>query len=475
MGPLQLCSSLCLLQRNRADNHSKPQYEQKRFIHDAIFRNFQTFRYTYAIFILAALEQAASLGSRMFIIFPYTTLFSAVYCQDLNKLCRILHNENKMKESVKKDVLCRCILPIFITVLITVVSIISLAQFIEAQHDHEITIPGGENAVEIDGLWSTNEEWMDASEAKITNEELTAYLKAKHDEAYLYVMIDFVSDQGLEASGDFAVICFDTKRDGGNVPLLDDYCFYRITRTGDFMDGIIQGNGVRWTVLQEAETWDPYDEKFDAAVAYSHKNDPYDSINNHVIYEFRIPMDSYGFNEEMGFYVYVHDAYTKKFVEWPTNAGGKQFKLIVKDILPAPDKWGDLSLKLDKKESDISEPQIQLEEKEEKVEVKVQAKQIKDLVIVRLRNLDESTQDIYGFKILLPDSLLNAFKGPKEWVKEDSNDKEAMFSTLNKPIRAGDNGYFLLKVNGVKPNLKWTVYGLDNREVGEGSVIPFLR
>ena len=51
-----------------------------------------------------------------------------------------------------------------------------------------------------------------------------------------------------------------------------------------------------------------------------------------------------------------------------------------------------------------------------------------------------------------------------------------MFSTSTKPIHAGDNGYFMLKVNGVlKPNIEWTVYALDNKEVGEGSVIPFLR
>lgn len=344
-----------------------------------------------------------------------------------------------------------------------------------AEGSLSLIIPESRESVEVDGLWTTKTEWTDSSELKISDEELSAYVRAKHNQAYVYLLIDFLSDHGLEASGDFAVVCFDTKNNAGNAPLSDDYCFYRVTRTGDFMDGIIQGNGMDWTVLQEAETWDPYDEKFDAAISSSHMNDPYDSVNNHVIYEFRIPIESYGLNEEMEFYVYVNDAYTKEFIEWPIDAGGKDFKLIVKDVVPAPDKWGDLSLKLDKQETDISTPQVQSEEKEEKTEVRVQAKQIKDLVIVRLRNMDDSTQDIHGFKILLPDSLLNASKGPKEWVKEDSNDKEVMFSTLTGPIRAGDNGYFMLKVNGVKPNIEWIVYGPDNIEVGEGSVIPFLR
>lgn len=344
-----------------------------------------------------------------------------------------------------------------------------------AQEPLSLMIPESHESVQIDGLWTAKTEWTDASELKIDDKDLSAYVRAKHNQAYVYLLIDFLSDHGLEASGDFAVICFDTKNNAGNAPLPDDYCFYRVTRTGDFIDGIIQGNGVEWAVLQEAETWDPYDEKFDAAMSSSHMNDPYDSVNTHVIYEFRIPIESYAFNEEMGFYAYVNDAYTREFIEWPTNAGGKQFKFVVKDVLPVPDKWGDLSLELDKKETDISKPQVQLEEKEEKIEVRVQAKQIKDLVIVRLRNMDESTQDIYGLKILLPDSLLNASKGPKDWVKEDSNDKEVMFSTVTKAISPGDNAYFMLKVNSVKPNVEWVVYALDDREVGEGSVIPFLR
>gem|GEM_PF-3266946 len=343
------------------------------------------------------------------------------------------------------------------------------------QEPLSLVIPESHEGVEIDGLWTTKTEWADASELKIDGKELSAYVRAKHNQAYVYLLIDFISDQGLEASGDFAVVCFDTQKNAGNAALTDDYCFYRITRTGDFLDGIIQGNGTDWIVLQEAETWDPYDEKFDGAISSSHTNDPYDSINTHVIYEFRIPIESYGFNEEMGFYTYVNDAYTKEFIEWPMNAGGKQFKFVVKDVLPVPDKWGDLSLELSKKENDVSKPQIQLEEKEGKVEVRVQAKQIKDLIIIRLRNMDDSTQDIYGFKILLPDSLLNASKGPKEWAEEGSNDKEVVFSTLTEPIRVGNNGYFMLKVSDVKPTVEWSVYGSDNSELAEGSLISFLR
>jgi len=214
-----------------------------------------------------------------------------------------------------------------------------------AKNDEILVIPKGIKPAEIDGMWSTKTEWIDASETKIVENQSTAYLRAKYDELFVYILVDFVSDQGLDKSGDLTVTCFDTRSNGGNFPLSDDYCFYRVTRTGEDMNGIIQGNGTEWVILQEAESWDPYDNKFDAAVAYSQMNDPYDSNNNHVIYEFRIPIDTYGLSEMMKFYVYVNDAYSNEFVEWPTNAGGKQLKLIVKNVLPPPNKWGVLHLK----------------------------------------------------------------------------------------------------------------------------------
>jgi len=211
--------------------------------------------------------------------------------------------------------------------------------------DELLIIPKSTKPVQIDGMWSTKTEWTDASETVIAENSLTAYLRAKYDERFVYILVDFVSDQGLDKSGDLAVTCFDTRSNGDNFPLADDYCFYRVTRTGEDLSGIIQGNGTEWVILQEAESWDPYDNKFDAAVAYSQMNDPYDNTNKHVTYEFRIPIDTYGLSETMKFYVYVNDAYNNEFVEWPKNAGGKQLKLIVKDVLPSPNKWSSLHLK----------------------------------------------------------------------------------------------------------------------------------
>jgi len=340
------------------------------------------------------------------------------------------------------------------------------------ENDESIFIQKSQQPAQIDGKWTSKTEWVDASETKIADEKLTAYLRMKHDEIFIYVLIDFISDRGLERSGDFAVVCLDTLNNGGEVPSGDDYCFYRITRAGNFLNGIMQGNGMEWVVLQQSRVYDPYgtSESFKGRIRYSHLNNPYDSVNSHVSYEFRIPIVSYGINEMMGFYVYANDGYANDFLQWPADAGGKQYRAIVKDVLPSPDKWGSVHLKLDR-ESDLSR-QVQLEEK--MVEVRVQAKQIKDLIVIRLRNMDDSKADIYAFKILL-DSSLKTFKGPKEWSKESLVDNGAMFSSLTRPIHAGDKEYFLLTVDDAQPDIQWFVYGSEKNELAKGSVTPFHR
>ena len=206
-----------------------------------------------------------------------------------------------------------------------------------------LVIPEAIKATQIDGMWSTKTEWTDASETKIVENRLTAYLRAKYDERFVYILIDFISDQSLERSGDWAVVCFDTKGDDSNTPLADDYCFYRATRAGEFRSGIMQGNGKGWTIIEEAEVID----EFKARMRYSHLNDPYESKNNHVSYELKIPIGSKALDEKMRFYVYANDGYYNNFVEWPTNAGGKQFAIsfpTIKDVLAGPNNWGSVYL-----------------------------------------------------------------------------------------------------------------------------------
>ncbi|MGH9910017.1 MAG: hypothetical protein ACRD32_05205 [Nitrososphaerales archaeon] len=185
------------------------------------------------------------------------------------------------------------------------------------KNDNMLIIPNTANPPRIDGVWSTSTEWTDASETKIVENGMTAYLRAKHDERFVYVLIDFVSDQSLDESGDWAVLCFDTKNGDGKAPLNDDYCFYIATRTNRITSGIMQGNGKGWTGIQDAKLVGQF-----AKMSYSHFS-MYDNTNMHVSSEFKIPLRSYGLEEKMGFYIYLNNGYHNSVLEWPVNAGGK--------------------------------------------------------------------------------------------------------------------------------------------------------
>ncbi|NMJ87420.1 MAG: hypothetical protein EX285_06225 [Thaumarchaeota archaeon] len=112
--------------------------------------------------------------------------------------------------------------------------------------------------------------------------------------------------------------------------------------------------------------------------------------------------------------------------------------------------------------------QVEHEQNEPKLKVRVQAKQIRDIIIIRVRNLDSSSVDVYTFEIL-SDFQFIASKGSKGWIKEVSGNK-VTFVTFEKPIYTGDKQYFLIKVDRERPLINWKV-----NESVEGSVIPFLR
>ena len=336
--------------------------------------------------------------------------------------------------------------------------------------DESILVPQGK-PMTLDGRWPIKTEWLDSSETKIENEGMTAYFRIKHDNLFVYVLIDFISDYGLERSRDLGAVCFDTKNDSVNAPDTNDYCFYRFTIPNGHLDGIMRGNGREWIILQEAKGHDPYEtmEFFEGRMAYSQLNNPYDSVNKHVSYELRIPKAVYGLNDVMKLYVYINDGYSNSFLEWLTDAGGTQYITKLRDVIPSPISWGSLSLE-GSEEGEI--PKAELHTPEENLEVIVQAKQIRDVIIVSLRNSDDSTISIHTFKILLPDAILKAFKGPKDWTRESFGDNEGIFSSLTNPIDSGSKTYFLLKVDRSKPIIEWTVYSSDRNNFAEGSITP---
>ncbi len=230
------------------------------------------------------------------------------------------------------------------------VMLISSTERSSSAKEDEITAPKSMKPVKIGGTWGTKSDWSDASVTRIVENGLTAYVRLKHGEGSVYILVDFVSAKTL-TPGNWGVVCFDTKGDGGKHPLADDYCFYRTIRgASSFASGVMQGNGMRWNIIQEGNVVP----EFQAVMSHSQLDYPYESKYNrvvfkehYVVYAFKIPMRSKDL-DGMRFYLYVNDGYYNNFVEWPTNAGGKRFSVsspTIKDVLATPGSWGSLHQK----------------------------------------------------------------------------------------------------------------------------------
>lgn len=104
-------------------------------------------------------------------------------------------------------------------------------------------------------------------------------------------------------------------------------------------------------------------------------------------------------------------------------------------------------------------------------DVRVTARQIKDLILVRFRNVDSSTASVYGINIQLPDPSLEAFRGPRHWSNSDVTSNEAT-SITDEPLKPGDRAIFRMKVNSNDTLISWTAYGSNNIVLDQGQVKP---
>ena len=100
--------------------------------------------------------------------------------------------------------------------------------------------------------------------------------------------------------------------------------------------------------------------------------------------------------------------------------------------------------------------------------INVQAKRIGDLVIIRVKNIDDKKFDAYGFKVSIPDSTVKAFKAPREWKRGnillDGSTVSALFDSHT------DKAYLLLRVDGIKQWINWILDDLHKNTLAEGSV-----
>ncbi len=108
-------------------------------------------------------------------------------------------------------------------------------------------------------------------------------------------------------------------------------------------------------------------------------------------------------------------------------------------------------------------------------DVRVAAKQIRDLLLVRVRNADSSMTSIYSVTIETSDSVIEAFRGPRSWNDIDVTSKEATSSVGDEPLNPGEKTYFKLKVANDNFVINWFAYDSSNNVVDQGEVKPIRR
>jgi hypothetical protein len=173
-----------------------------------------------------------------------------------------------------------------------------------------VTCGTSQNPVTIDGKWTTQGEWTDAVDFSLLFVQGSGevYFKAKHDDHYLYALIDFVSDAQIQAQDNGDVI-FDTKNDGGSATQTDDFLVMgRWNSPSQFVSVKTSGTGSGWGSFQGLTTG------FKVASSNDATNDPYSS-SSHVIYEFQIPMSALN-PSGVGIYVAAFDR-AVNIAAWP--------------------------------------------------------------------------------------------------------------------------------------------------------------
>jgi hypothetical protein len=189
------------------------------------------------------------------------------------------------------------------------------------------------NDVKFDGKWTFFGEWKKSSLNTLQYPDGTVVqLRTAHQDNYIYVLVDVVSENQYQSHGDFSIICFDKDYTKTEIANSNDYCIgVSLDNNNAF---VLQGGselGVTGNFKKITNT--------DGVIgisSISDNNDHYTTIP-HPSYEFRIPIDMIGRSDHYGFYLGIYDSHVKKIYTFPENLTST-FQLFI----PSPSKWGEM-------------------------------------------------------------------------------------------------------------------------------------
>ena len=217
----------------------------------------------------------------------------------------------------------KCILGII--VLCVTVLLIDVAY---ADEPIKVTISSTLHDVQFDGEWTFRSEWKESSydNFRFDNDEQIV-LRTAHQDGFFYVMINYLTDFTYHHIADRAIVCFDGY-DTSSMADESDWC-YAVSRESGNGHTLQGGSPISQTSHFNLVKNHP---DFVAHGGMSGKNDPYVTAP-HATYEFRIPIEQIGFQDEYGFFVQVFDGNDVK--AYPKEFSGKYPQKI-----PSPTKWG---------------------------------------------------------------------------------------------------------------------------------------
>lgn len=191
----------------------------------------------------------------------------------------------------------------------------------------------GMKNVIFDGKWTFTAEWKPSSWNQLNYDDgKIIHLRTAHQDEFLYVFVDFISDTTLDKNSDNALICFDTKNDKTEIANSDDYCFS--TSLDSKTSFTYQGGSPISTKSNFKKIPNP--ESMIAISSVSGDKDRY-SLIPHTNYEFKIPIEILGRSNVYGFYLGVYEQHEKRVYSWPQDITDKTLF----DI-PSPKLWGEI-------------------------------------------------------------------------------------------------------------------------------------
>jgi hypothetical protein len=211
---------------------------------------------------------------------------------------------------------------------------------VKTVYAESIMIPQSDvmNKVIFDGKWTYFYEWKRSGLTDLLyNNSTTIELRTAHQDNFIYVFIDNLSDTSIDKGADSATICFDTKNEKSLKADSNDYCF--VTTLDGSNSFVLQGSSPLGSNSNFKKIDNP--PGFIGISSVSDANDRYTDVP-HTSYEFRIPTDFVGRSDTYGFYVGVYDSHSNKIYSWPQSVTVDSLLQI-----PSPSKWGEL-VSLDK-------------------------------------------------------------------------------------------------------------------------------